>query len=209
MHVTRAAVTPVFLGLAAAMAALPASTPDPTYQSLRQAPVGEAFVVENIVLRRDVGVLTLKSGTIAFTAPTMSRDTTAVFSGEAEFALTPATPMEKTYLKSLTDQDTVKESFDRALLIFTDDTGKEIRAQAKTRASDAKVGDILRDYRKRLRNESMENVESGILADLYRASQPGFFSAYLHGRKHSELQFHVKPRGAEPRLGPEEVLLVN
>jgi len=124
---------------------------DSVYQTLRQSPVGEALVVENIVLRRDVGVLTLKTGTIGFTTPSTGRDTVAVFSGEAEFTLTPATSIEKTYLKSLTEQEAVKESFDRALLVFTDESGKEIRGQAKTRAPEAKLADILRDYRKRLR----------------------------------------------------------
>jgi hypothetical protein len=196
-------------GFTFALAYMAGATPDLVYQTLRQSAVGEALVVENIVLRRDAGVLTLKTGTIGFTAPSMGRDTVAVFSGEGEFTLTPATSIEKTYLKSLTEQEAVKESFDRALLVFTDESGKEIRGQAKTRAPEAKLGDILRDYRKRLRDETMTNIEAGVLADLYCGGQAGFFSAYLHARKHSELQFHVKPRGAEPRLGPEEVLLLN
>ena len=186
-----------------------AATPDPTYQALRQAPVAEAFIVENIVLRRDAGTITLKSGAIGFTALAMGRDTVAVFTGEGELTLTPATATEKNYLRSLTDQETIAESFDRAMFCFSDDTGKEIRGQAKTHATETKLSDIMRDYRKRLRNETIENIESGILADLYRAGQPGFFSAYLHGRKHSELQFHLKPRGVDASLGPEEVLVLN
>jgi hypothetical protein len=191
------------------LAAASAATPDPMYQTLRQAPVAEAFVADNIVLKRDVGTLKLKSGTIGFTAPISGRDTVAVFSGEGELTLTPATPIEAAYLKRLTEQDSVTETFDRAVLYFTDDTGKELRGQLKTKTAEAKLADILKDYRKKLRNESGTNIEAGILADLYRAGQAGFFSAYVHGRKHSELQFHVKPRGAEPALGPEEVMLIN
>jgi hypothetical protein len=208
MSSSYARVRVALLGLAA-FAASAAVTPDPAYQAMRQAPIAESFVVENIVLHRDAGTLTLKSGSIGFTAPVEGRDTVAVFSGEAEFTLVPGSDMEKTYLKSLTEQESVKETFDRALLCFTDETGKEIRGQAKTKADAARLNDILHDYRKRLREESNYNVEANLLAGLYGGARPGFFRAYIHGHKHGELQFRVDPRGAEPWMGPEEVLLVN
>ena len=142
----------------------------------------------------------------------MGRDTVAVFSGDGEFIFTPALPVETAYLRSITGKETVQERFDRALFCFTDDTGKELRGNAKPGA-DAKLDEILRDYRKHLRrrsdnlrsmleallnSEGMENIEAEILTDLYNPSQPGFFSAYLHGRTRSDLRFHVKPRGALP-----------
>jgi hypothetical protein len=208
MSCSHALVRAALLGLVI-FAASAAVAPDPIYQAMRQAPIAESFVVENIVLHRDVGTLTLKSGSIGFTAPVQGRDTVAVFSGEAELTLTPATAIEKNYLKSVTDQESVKETFDRALFCFTDETGKEIRGQAKTKSDVGKLNDILRDHRKRLREESNYNVEANLLADLYRNANPGFFSAYIHGHKHAELQFRLDPRGADPRLGPEEVLLLN
>src|SRR5262249_9189742 len=52
-------------------------------------------------------------------------------------------------------------------------------------------------------------LDAIILADLYNSQQDGFFSAYFHGRKHSDLQFFVKPRGAIPSLSPEEVAVIN
>src|SRR5579863_1723029 len=99
-----------FLSLVACPASLAAT--DPVYKSLREAPPGDTLLVENIVLRRDAGTLTLKSGTIAFTAPVMGRDTVAVFIGEGEFAFAPTPTIEKEYLKSITNQETVQESFD-------------------------------------------------------------------------------------------------
>jgi hypothetical protein len=219
-HSTAAAIPLCLVATSAAFAAT-----DPVYKAMRDAAIADTVFVENIELHRDAGVLTLKSGTIGFTAPAMGRDTVAVFVGEGEFKFTPGPSVEKAYLKSLTNQDTVVESFDHALFCFSDDTGKEIRGQAKTHAADPKAADILRDYRKRLRNrsemprsfveamlmsDSMDNVEADLLADLYNAHQAGFFSAYLHGRKHSDLRFHVRPRGAFPELGtPEEVALIN
>src|SRR5690348_9304768 len=119
MRTSCAALRVVMLvAVAGSLMAVKAATPDPVYQALRQAPITESFIVENIVLKRDVGTLTLKSGTIGFTAPVEGRDTLAVFVGEGEFTLTPATPIEKAYLKSLTEQDSVKENFDRALFCF-------------------------------------------------------------------------------------------
>jgi hypothetical protein len=215
----RAVLLPLFLAGAA-----PAAT-DALYKSLRESPLADSLVVENIVIKRDSGVLTLKSGAIALTAPALGRDTVAVFSGEGEFTFTPQSPVDRNYMRSLTGQDTVSETFDRALFCFSDDTGKEIRASAKTPAADPKLAEILHDYRKRLRSrtesprslleymltaEAMDNIEADLATDLYNPRAPGFFSAYLHGRKHSDLRFHVRPRGAFPAMStPEEVAVIN
>jgi hypothetical protein len=198
---------------------------DPVYKSMRDAALGDSLVVENIVLKRDAGTITLKSGALAFTAPAMGRDTMAVFVGEGEFTFTPLSPIDRNYMVSLTGHDTVSEQFDRALFCFTDDTGKEIRASAKTPSNDPKLADVLRDYRKKLRSRlesprslleylltdvAMDNLEADVLTDLYNPHAAGFFSAYFHGRKHSDLRFHVRPRGAFPELAtPEEVAVIN
>jgi hypothetical protein len=193
---------------------------------MREAGLADSLIVENIVLKRESGVLTLKTGAIGFTAPAMGRDTIAVFVGEGEFSFTALSPIDKNYMTSLTGQESVTEQFDRALFCFTDDTGKEIRASAKTPSPEPKLADALRDFRKHLRsrpdpprslleytltNESMDNLEADILTDLYNPHAPGFFSAYLHGRKHSDLRFHVRPRGAFPGMmgTPEEVAVIN
>ena len=200
------------------------ATADPVYKTLREAGVKDTFLVENVVIRRDVGVLTLKSGTLGLTAPQLGRDTVAVFSGDGEFVFTPTVGVEVSYLKSITGKQSVQERFDRAVFCFTDDTGKEIRANAKA-GGEAKLDEILRDFRKRIRRRSdmarsllegelnsdtMDNVEADLLADLYNPAQAGFFSAYLHGRSHTDLRFHVRPRGALASLpAPEEVAVFN
>jgi hypothetical protein len=215
----RALVLP--LVLSAAYAAT-----DPLYKSLREATLADSFIVENLVIKRDAGVLTLKTGSLAFTAPAMGRDTVAVFVGEGEFTFTAASPIDRAYLVSLTGQDTVSEQFDRALFCFTDGTGKEIRASVKTPSNDPKLAEALRDYRKKLRtrpepprsmleallnDDAMDNVEADLLTDLYNSKAPGFFDAYLHGHKHSDLRFEVRPRGAFPAMmdTPEEVAVIN
>jgi Carboxypeptidase regulatory-like domain/Peptidase family M1 domain len=196
---------------------------DPVYAAMRDSTIADTLLVENLVLRRDNALITLKSGTIAFAAKAMGRDTVAVFSGEGELAFDPVPAMEKAYLKSVTGDDSMRETFDRALFCFTDRTGEEIRGQAKAQPAQPRLADILKEYRRHLRtrpeprsltdalvhSETMDNVEADILTDLYNPSQTGFFSAYLHGRKHADLRFHVKPRGVLPDLSPEEVGLIN
>ncbi len=61
-----------------------------------------------------------------------------------------------------------------------------------------------------LHSDTMDNVDADILADVYNPAQPGFFTAYMHARKHSDLRFLVKPRGVLPELpAPEEIALIN
>jgi hypothetical protein len=198
---------------------------DPAYKAMREAGIADRLVVDNIVLKRDAGVITLKTGAIGFTAPALGRDTIAVFVGEGEFTFTPQSRIDGDYMKSLTQQDTVTETFDRALFCFSDDTGKEIRASAKTPSTDARLADALRTYRKQLRTrleeprslleavltpDSMDNIEADLLADLYNPHAAGAFSAYFHGRKHADLRFHVRPRGGLPQMSsPEEVAVLN
>ena len=198
---------------------------DPNYRALRDAQPRETFAVTNLVLKRDRGILTLKSGRISFIQPVLGRVTMAAFTGEGEFALEPTIATERNNLRLITDADTVRESFTRLVLCFTDGTYDEIRRQAEKGADVAPERDALNDLRRRVRHrpdpprsqleyiltwESIDNVESDILADLYNPKRPGFFSAYIFGRKHGDLRFHVRPRGALPQLlAPEEVALVN
>jgi len=198
---------------------------DPVYRALRDAPAEEPLLVENVMLRRDNGVLTLKSGVLAFTAPVMGRNTEAVFSGDGSFTFQPASAIEADHVRSLIGTELIEEQFDRALFCFTDHTAEEIRSQAGKRTSDARLNDVLHEFRKHLRSrpeqmhslteallhsDEMDNVDADILADLYSPAQPGFFSAYLHGRKHADLRFHVKPRGVLPGLpAPEEVAVIH
>ncbi|HLK66571.1 MAG TPA: carboxypeptidase regulatory-like domain-containing protein [Bryobacteraceae bacterium] len=200
------------------------ATVDPVYHQLRESGLGEGFTVENLVIHRDGGTITLKSGTLAMSAPVLGRDTEAVFVGEGEFTFTPVLAVEGEHLNIVTGENAVHESFDRALFCFTDAAGKEIREQAKAHTADGKLAEVLRDFRHHLRSrtesprsqldamlqsDTMDNLDADILADLYNPSQPGFFSAYLHGHKHSDLRFQYRPRGVMPDLSPEEVGVIN
>ncbi len=212
------------LALASASCAL-AATADPNYRQLRDAQPGETYSVKDLVLQRDVGTITLRSGTISFIPPVLGKVTKAVFIGDGEFALKPAFWMETNYLKRLTGKETIEESFRQLVLCFTDGTYDEIRRSATAVAVEPRARESLRDFHNHIRQrpdlpksqlEEMlassptDNVEAEILADLYNPSRPGFFSAYITGRQHSHLRFFVKPRGALAFLpSPEEVAVIN
>ena len=102
---------------------------EPLYRELRNAAITETFLVENIILKRDNGIITLKSGVIGFTPTSMGRDTVAVFSGDGAFLFQPISVIEKNRLESITGGkgNAVVEAFDRALFCFTDHTGDEIK----------------------------------------------------------------------------------
>ena len=202
-----------------------AATADPNYRQLRDAQPAETYSVKDLVLQRDVGTITLRSGTITFIPPVLGKVTKAVFIGDGEFAFKPAFWMETNYLKRLTSKETIEESFRQLVLCFTDGTYDEIRRSATAAAVEPRARESLRDFHNHIRQrpdlpksqlEEMlassptDNVEAEILADLYNPKRPGFFSAYITGRQHGHLRFFVKPRGALAFLpSPEEVAVIN
>jgi hypothetical protein len=54
---------------------------DPLYRSMRDSAAADSLQVENVVLHRDNGTITLKSGTLTFAAKAQGRDVAAAFSG--------------------------------------------------------------------------------------------------------------------------------
>jgi hypothetical protein len=215
----------VFFPFAMCFAQNSSQITDPEYKKLRDAQLSESFVIENVTIVRDVATLTLKNGTFSFTPAVLGRPTAGVFIGEGQIAITPPVPWELAHLKLLTGQESLSENFDRAVVFFTDKSYEQIKANARQQAVPPAAVNALKDMRDRLRtrptsirsmteallnDETVDNIEADTLADLYNPRQPGFFNIYLHGRKYSDLRFHVRPRGALPSLaGPEEIALIN
>lgn len=198
---------------------------EPAYRGLRDGESFESYTVNNVTIKRDVGTLTLKSGRINFLAPVMGRVVKAVFTGEGEFVLTPTIVMERAYLRLITNNDILSETFEKLALCFTDDTYQEIKRQGQATEADSRARDVLREFQSRVRHrterprslveyllsgEDVVNVDAQILADIYNPKRPGFFNAYIFGRKFNDLRFQVRPQGALPQLlAPEEVALIN
>jgi hypothetical protein len=202
-----------------------AANSDPNYRALRGASEFETFLVSGLRIKRDVGTLTLLSGAISFLPPVMGRVSMAVFSGEGEFTLEPAVGLEMDYLRKLTRLEAVKEPFGKAVLSFTDDTYDEVKRHAQTGGDGTRAREVLNGFHDRVRSrtdrprslleyllkdESTDNVEADVLSGLYNRSRPGFFKAFIWGKKYNDLRFIVRANGAVPALiGPEEVALLN
>jgi hypothetical protein len=122
---------------------------DPNYRALRERPLAESFLVENVELKRDTGTFQLKKGTLSFTGPVMGRVVVAVFSGEGTFQLTPAMRLEADRLKMVTGDAQFQDSFDSAVFLFTDATYDELKASLKTSADVAELKCVpgSRDFR--------------------------------------------------------------
>jgi hypothetical protein len=196
------------------LAGLPAfcqfANTDPHYRALRDSVPAETYRVENIELKRDVGTLTLRTGQLTFLPPVLNRVAMAVFNGEGRFQLKPAIPIEERHLNLLLGKPEVDETFDSALLYFTDATVDEVRGQARAMALDPRAAETLKEFRRKLRGVAFTNVEADLLGELYNSAQVGSFRAFLHGKQDSDLRFLVVPGGAMPDMpSPEEVALVN
>jgi hypothetical protein len=199
---------------------------DPNYRALRDGDFTESYEVTNLTLKRDVGAITLRNGHVSFLAPVLGKVAIGVFIGDGEFTLTPFIDVEKRYLKLLSGKDTVVEPFDRLVFYFTDETWQAIKSAGKESAPDQRMKDTLRDFRNRMRRnteeprsfteasysgEFVENVDAAMLGYLYNPKRAPFFSAYIFGKAHGDLRFHIRPNGAAPLLldSPEEVALIN
>jgi len=197
---------------------------DPNYRALRDGKLAESFNTENIVLQRDVGTLTFKSGEISFLAPVLGRQAVAVFTGEGRFHLKPAQPTETARLRFTIGAPEIDEEFDAALLYFTDSTAEEVRGQAKSGPVSAKNESELQKFHSQLRSrtetprsfmeyelfgDAIPNLDAELLAELYNPAHSGTFMALLHAHKHPQMRFLIRPQGAIPSMGPEEVALID
>ncbi|MDX6382920.1 MAG: hypothetical protein QOK48_493, partial [Blastocatellia bacterium] len=190
---------------------------DPVYQQLRQTSRSEGdfggpfATVNNLVLKRDAAVFTLRSGEMYFAPPIEGRVTAAVFIGEGELRLTPPTKIEKHTMSLFIEQEQLIEPFTRLVIRFTDNTFDEIKGSANATmgtggSQAAKVRELYRDNQQLLRKQLRDNADIRTLADLYGPQRPGYFTSFIDGKKHGKLVFLLDPLGI-PQVSPEEVAL--
>ncbi|MDT7540789.1 MAG: hypothetical protein QOE33_693 [Acidobacteriota bacterium] len=189
---------------------------DATYQQLRnQAASSTEFpnvaTVNNLVLKRDAATFTLRSGEIYFLAPVEDRTVGAVFIGEGEFALTPPVDYEKRSLAIFTGGPSITEQFTKLTLRFTDKTFEEVKASPNIRmgtsgADAERAKAIYHDNQVLLRRELRTNMELRTLVDMHTPQRPGFFIAFIGGKRFDKLIFQIDPMGI-PEVSPEELML--
>src|SRR5687768_1971477 len=96
-----------------------ASAQDATeYRDLRAArPDGRRVTVSDLVLERDAYRITLRSGVVHLLAPLGNDTFGAVFLGEGEYLLNPATPAERRHLQLVTNNvsEVLRDRFSRLI----------------------------------------------------------------------------------------------
>ena len=192
---------------------------DAVYKSLRglsSAPdafSGDYATVNNLVLKRDAGYFTLKTGAVYFIKPVEGKVTGAVFVGSGEFALSPPVDVERKHLEIFVGSSSVKESFDTLTMFFTDDTFDAIRtspnAQMGTAGPQAeKARSSYRDKEATLRTAFRYNVNSRMLSDIYAPQRKGFFMVFIDGGRFGKVVYAVDPLG-HSEVYPEQVELLS
>jgi hypothetical protein len=191
---------------------------DSTYQQLRSQAASTAefpnvATVTNLVLKRDAGTFTLRSGEIYFLAPVEDRTVGAVFVGDGEFSMTPPVACEKRSLAIFTGEPSITEQFTKLTLRFTDKTFEEVKAAPGVTmgaggAQAQRAKDIYRDNQELLRKELRTNMELRTLVDMHTPQRPGFFIAFIGGKRFEKLVFQMDPLGI-PEVSPEEVMLAS
>jgi hypothetical protein len=190
---------------------------DAVYQSFRQAsknPLsfgGPYATVNNLVLRRDAATFTLRSGEIYFLVPGENRSIGAVFIGDGEVQLTPPTEREKKSIAIFTESPELKEQLNELVLRFTDKTFDEIKASPNVKmggggSQASRARDLYRDKETLLHKQLRANFELRTLNDIYGEQRPGFFAAFINGKRFSKLLYIVDPLGIA-EVSPEEVAL--
>ena len=197
---------------------------DANYRVLRDGKLLESFNTENIVLQRDVGTLTFKSGEISFLAPVLGRQAVAVFTGEGHFHLKPALATETARLWFTIGAPEIDEDLTRRCCIsptapLRKSAGRPSpdRCRQRTRPScRSSARSCVRatrlpaaSWNTKCSATDIPNLDAEVLAELYNPAHAGSFIALLHAHKHPQMRFLIRPQGAIPSMGPEEVALIN
>ena len=111
-----------------------AADPRALYKALNdlRADSGHVYAVEELNLRRDIVNLRLMDGKLAFLQALDGRVTGAVFTGHGHIFATPHDRGERQSLAQFLGVPILDQSFSRAYLRFTDDTGSEIQKQLES-----------------------------------------------------------------------------
>ena len=193
---------------------------DPVYVEFRKlsedkgAFSGEYATVNNLVLKKDRAVFTLRSGEIYFLKEAQGRRTGAVFIGDGELSIDPGVFSERNSLQYFVDSPTLKENFSKIVMFFTDKTFDEVKGSSNVRMSAngslaGKARDAYTGKESLLKTPRFRyNMSTRILMDAYAPDRRGFFWGFIDGKKYSNLLFRLDPLGAGS-VAPEQVSLTN
>lgn len=173
------------------------------YQAVRAArPDGRTVSVNEFTLTRDVYRFTFHSGTFHLIAPLGERTFGAVFLGNGEYVLDPATAAERRQL-ALTSGDkelkVLTDTFDRLVLLFSDRTATELQngGPAREGPPDARAREIYEEYLAQQKKKYQLNLHLRVLQDILNGVDPknGVFLAPIAGKKYGRALIAIDPLG--------------
>src|SRR5215468_7912407 len=137
--------------------------------------------IRDVTIRRDALTVSLNRGAIAFLEPINGKVTGAVFIGSGEIVAIPPDPIEKQQIYKFTGTPVLNETFQAAVLRFTDSTYDEIQREISQHAEeDLSAADRAQfDAWDQGLAERGQLLNARILADFMEpsAKQPLFFAA--------------------------------
>ncbi len=176
----------VALGLSLTASAIERSG---SYAALRAArPQGQAVAVSNLALDRDAFHLRFQSGVFQFLPEVEGRRFGAVFVGEGEWQLTPASDSEKRQLALETGDASLQvlsDRFETMVLLFSDETAAQVDRQGTAAAAPARAAEAFDAFLQAERKTLQTNLHLRILRDLveHRDPKSGAFLAYVAGKR--------------------------
>ena len=193
------------LGILCIPAALGGSAPDTEYLDRYGALIGirpdpgKVATVSGLVLRRDIGELTLEHGTLYLLTPVDGRTVGAVFEGAARFRMTPALAVERAQLARYTGAATLDDSVSRVVLLFSDSTPVQLAALpfAAGRIPPS-IEHSVRSLIDGLKGDEDGVFPESIVGPLLNNEVNGHFLAHLTRRRGDPLIFEYNPDLAEP-----------
>lgn len=178
------------------------------YQALRSRSTTQSFKVKDVTLKRDSGELHFADGTVTLYNDVNGLITGAIFQGTGTLHIDPPTRDEKHQLKLIMKAEVLDQPFTSAVMAFTDDTAKELKAASAGDAQASGTNGPWDEMRTLFRKELHSNLEERLLADVIIGKPGGFFMANLKGPMFSKrLLYFVDPNGAFG-VAPEEVGLL-
>lgn len=164
----------------------------------RLAPTGRVAAVSQLVLRRDVGEITLERGQIFLLSPVGGRTVGAFFRGTGRFRFAPLDPVERAQLQRFADAPALDAPLTEAILLFTDSTGDQIeRLPFGAAAVPDDIAGLVNDLVRSLSGEHQGSLDGDVMEPLINPDNRGFFLAHIRRTRGDPVLFQVNPTLAE------------
>ena len=145
----------------------------------------QVYSIRDITIRRDALTIALNRGAIAFLEPVNGRVTGAVFIGSGEIVAISPDPIERQQIFKFTGTGILNESFQTAILRFSDNTFEELKKEIAEHAQDEVSSEDKAQFE--TWDASVAGRAGGLnlrlMADLLESTKNPVFLAELNGEK--------------------------